>query len=151
MSLTRRTMIKGSLGLTGAAALSAGPLRFRNAAALQETPKKIEYWHRLAGDSAAAVESLAQKFNQEYAGLIEVTSIPQGDIAQLTQKVRAAAAGGGLPGALMADDADVLAVEGLHLLAHGIRTGMIFQQPPIELRRRDRAYDALSGGDPFAV
>lgn len=108
MSFTRRTVLKGSLGLAGAAALAGAPVQLRASAALQTEPKKIEYWHRLAGDSATAIDTLTQQFNAEHAGLIEVTAIAQGDIAQLTQKVRAAAAGGGLPAALMADDADVL-------------------------------------------
>jgi ABC-type glycerol-3-phosphate transport system substrate-binding protein len=101
-------MVKGSFGLAGAVALAGMPMRQRFASA-QGEPKKIEYWHRLSGDSATAIDAVAQQFNAEHAGLIEVTAIPQGDIQQLSQKVRAAAAGGGLPGALMADDANVLA------------------------------------------
>lgn len=70
--------------------------------------KQIEYWHRQTGNAAAAIESAAAAFNEAYAGQIEVLPVAQGDIATLTQKVRTAAAGGGLPAALMADDADIL-------------------------------------------
>jgi sn-glycerol 3-phosphate transport system substrate-binding protein len=107
--MTRRSIVKGTLGLTGAAALAMSPTASRVRGARQGGPMQIEYWHRLAGDSALAIEALAQQFNEEQAGAIEVAAVAQGDIAQLTQKVRAAAAGGGLPAALMADDADVLA------------------------------------------
>jgi multiple sugar transport system substrate-binding protein len=41
------------------------------------------------------------------AGQVEVTAIAQGDIQELNQKIRAAAAGGALPGATMGDDADI--------------------------------------------
>ena len=41
------------------------------------------------------------------AGQVEVTIVAQGDIQELNQKVRAAAAGGGLPGATMGDDYDI--------------------------------------------
>lgn len=68
---------------------------------------KIEYWHRIGGDSAKLLETFAAEFNQQMNGPIEVTSIAQGNIQELNQKVRAAAAGGGLPGAVMADDYDV--------------------------------------------
>lgn len=109
MTLTRRSVVKRSLGFAAAASLAGTSLGSRRAQAFQGEPKKIEYWHRLTGDSATAIDELSQQFNTEFAGQIEVTAIAQGDIAQLTQKVRAAAAGGGLPAALMADDADILA------------------------------------------
>ena len=72
-----------------------------------DTLVEIEYWHRIGGDSALLLETLAGEFSAEHAGQITVTSIAQGNIQELNQKVRAAAAGGGLPGALMADDYDV--------------------------------------------
>ncbi|NWG20689.1 MAG: extracellular solute-binding protein [Chloroflexi bacterium] len=68
---------------------------------------KIEYWHRIGGDSAKLLETFAAEFNEQMKGQIEVTSIAQGNIQELNQKVRAAAAGGGMPGAVMADDYDV--------------------------------------------
>lgn len=76
-------------------------------AALQDGPVAIDYWHRSTGDTILQWEELATAFNAEYTGRVEVTTIAQGDIQELSQKVRAAAAGGGLPGALMADDYDV--------------------------------------------
>ncbi len=58
-----------TVGLAGAA-FAASPLRTRLAFA-QGEPKKIEYWHRLSGDSATAIDAVAQQFNTEHAGLIE--------------------------------------------------------------------------------
>lgn len=107
--VSRRHLVQGSLALSGAAALGSAIRPAGRAAARQAEPVRIEYWHRQSGDAATVIDTLAQQFNEEHVGQIEVSAIPQGDIAQLTQKVRAAAAGGGLPGALMADDADVLA------------------------------------------
>ena len=52
-------------------------------------------------------EKLAAKFNEEMAGQVEVTAIAQGDIQELNQKIRAAAAGGAGEGAAMGDDADI--------------------------------------------
>lgn len=68
---------------------------------------EIEYWHRSSGDTALLFETFAGEFSDQFADEIKVTSIFQGSIQELNQKVRAAAAGGGLPGALMADDYDV--------------------------------------------
>ena len=108
MSLTRRSLIQGSTALAGGLAFAGQQPMSSATLAAQGEVKQIEYWHRLTGDSAAVIDELAQQFNEAFAGQIEVTPVAQGTIAQLTQKVRAAAAGGGLPGALMADDADVL-------------------------------------------
>ncbi|MBA2520396.1 MAG: extracellular solute-binding protein [Chloroflexia bacterium] len=104
-SLTRRraTQAAAALAATIAAGGSIRPAR----AARQDGPIAIEFWHRNEGDAAIAWEALATRFNEEHAGEIAVTPIAQGDIAELGQKVRAAAAGGGLPGGLMADDYDV--------------------------------------------
>lgn len=68
---------------------------------------EIEYWHRQGGDTALLLETLASEFNDANEGKISVTAIAQGNIQELNQKVRAAAAGGGLPGALMGDDYDI--------------------------------------------
>lgn len=102
--ISRRHLVQGTAGLAAAAAIPAG---IRPVAARQDGPIAIEFWHRNSGDAIAAWEELAAQFNEEYAGQFEVTAIAQGEIADLNQKVRAAAAGGGLPGALMADDYDV--------------------------------------------
>ncbi|MEZ4620285.1 MAG: substrate-binding domain-containing protein [Caldilineaceae bacterium] len=67
----------------------------------------IEYWHRQSGDTALLLETLANEFNAAHEGEASVTAIAQGTIQEVNQKVRAAAAGGGMPGALMADDYDV--------------------------------------------
>jgi len=68
---------------------------------------QIEYWHRIGGDSAKLLETFASEFNEQMQGQVAVTSIAQGNIQELNQKVRAAAAGGGMPGVVMADDYDV--------------------------------------------
>jgi len=108
--ITRRGFVSGAAA-TGAAALSLRGMTPERAlarlAALQDGPVAIDYWHRSTGAAAEAWETLATAFNAEYTGQVEVTPIAQGSIQELNQKVRAAAAGGGLPGALMADDYDV--------------------------------------------
>src|SRR5207237_3515161 len=68
---------------------------------------EIDYWHRSTGDGAKALEGLAGDFTKQFDGKYKVTSIAQGDIAELNKKIRAAAAGGGLPGATMGDDYDI--------------------------------------------
>lgn len=67
----------------------------------------IDYWHRASGKAAKGFDDLAATFNKENEGKVKVTAILQGSIADLNKKVRAAAAGGALPGAIMADDYDV--------------------------------------------
>jgi multiple sugar transport system substrate-binding protein/sn-glycerol 3-phosphate transport system substrate-binding protein len=74
---------------------------------LQTEEVAIEYWHRSSGAAAEAWQTLASTFNTEMAGRVKVTAITQGSIQELNQKVRAAATGGGLPGALMGDDYDI--------------------------------------------
>ena len=74
---------------------------------LPDNVVEIEYWHRQGGDTALLLEQLAAEFNAAHEGQVSVTSIAQGNIQELNQKVRAAAAGGGLPGALMGDDYDI--------------------------------------------
>lgn len=77
------------------------------AIAAQNGLVEIEYWHRSSGAAAEGWAALAERFNTEFAGQIQVTQIPQGGIQELNQKVRAAASGGGMPAALMADDYDI--------------------------------------------
>ena len=73
----------------------------------QAGPISIEYWHRSSGAAAEGWEALATRFNEEFADSISITAIAQGNIQELNQKVRAAAAGGGMPAALMGDDYDI--------------------------------------------
>lgn len=71
---------------------------------------EVEYWHRSGGDAAKQLETLAADFSKQYEGKIKLTAIAQAGgnaIADLNKKVRAAAAGGGLPAAAMGDDYDV--------------------------------------------
>jgi sn-glycerol 3-phosphate transport system substrate-binding protein len=68
---------------------------------------EIDYWHRIGGDGQKMLETLAGEFNTQFEGRIKVTPSNQGSIADLNKKVRAAAAGGGMPGALMGDDYDI--------------------------------------------
>jgi len=107
---SRRRFVAGTAGIAAAAAALRGltPERaLARLASLQTGPVAIDYWHRSSGDTIKEWETLAAAFNKEYSGKVQVTPIAQGDIQELNQKVRAAAAGGGLPGALMADDYDV--------------------------------------------
>ncbi len=93
-----------------APATSATPVANTAASSVGTLPGRlieIDYWHRSTGDAAKAFETLAADFNKQYEGKIKVTPSAQGSIADLNKKVRAAAAGGGLPGAMMADDYDV--------------------------------------------
>lgn len=121
--ISRRRFLLGSAGLfTGAWLLSAcgspdatqrgsgEAARIAEPGPVGELPDRvveIEYWHRQQGDTEETLRRLAERFNREHEGRVRVTSIYQGDIDELNQKVRAAAQGGGLPGALMADDYDV--------------------------------------------
>ena len=107
---TRRRFVAGTAGAVAAAAALRGltPERaLARLATLQSGPVAIDYWHRSSGDTIQEWEKLAVAFNEEYAGRVEVTPVAQGDIQELSQKVRAAAAGGGLPGAMMGDDYDI--------------------------------------------
>jgi ABC-type glycerol-3-phosphate transport system substrate-binding protein len=94
-----------------AAAASTAPAAKPAAAAPATGGKTIEidYWHRSTGDAAKALEGLAGDFTKQSDGKYKVTSIAQGDIAELNKKIRAAAAGGGMPGATMGDDYDITA------------------------------------------
>ncbi len=68
---------------------------------------EIEYWHRMGGDAAKILEQFAAEFSQQHEGKIKLISVAQGSIADLNKKIRAAAAGGGLPGVTMGDDYDI--------------------------------------------
>jgi multiple sugar transport system substrate-binding protein len=107
--LSRRRFVGGTAA--AAAGIGLGNLSTSHAlarlAALQSGTAKIDYWHRHSGDTAKEWDKLAAQFNTEMAGKVEVTTVPQGNIQELNQKIRAAAAGGALPGATMADDADI--------------------------------------------
>lgn len=112
--LSRRIFLMGISGVASAAALAAcvAPVAPAASTGSEAAPAadsliEIEYWHRQSGDTALLLEQLAGEFSEASEGTIQVTSIAQGAIAELNQKVRAAAAGGGMPGATMADDYDV--------------------------------------------
>lgn len=114
--LSRRTFLLGVGSMAGAVALAACVAPVAPAASTgteaaavpaADGPIEIEYWHRQGGDTALLLEALAAEFSEASEGAIKVTSIAQGSIAELNQKVRAAAAGGGMPAAAMADDYDV--------------------------------------------
>jgi len=110
-SISRRKLsaLLAAAGVTaGTATVGLPTLHKVAAAAAQDGEVTIEYWHRSSGDAATTWEELASDFNAEFAGKVQVRVIAQGSIAELNQKVRTAAAGGGMPGALMADDSDVM-------------------------------------------
>jgi multiple sugar transport system substrate-binding protein len=107
--ISRRQFAGGAVATS--AALGFGQMSTTNAlarlAAMQDGPVAIDYWHRSSGTAATEWETLAATFNEAMAGQIEVTVVAQGDIQELNQKIRAAASGGGLPGATMGDDYDI--------------------------------------------
>ena len=107
--ISRRRLVAGSAA--AGAAFGLGPMTPERAlarlAALQDAPVAIDYWHRSGGTAAAKWEDLAAQFNTEMAGQVQVTVVAQGEIQELNQKIRAAASGGGLPGATMGDDYDI--------------------------------------------
>ncbi len=114
--LSRRNFLLGLGSVSGAAFLAACVAPAAPAATdaagdaapvMADKLVEIEYWHRNGGDTALLYEQFANEFSAQSEGEIKVTSIFQGNIQELNQKVRAAAAGGGLPGILMADDYDV--------------------------------------------
>lgn len=116
--LSRRGFLLGlgstvSVGLLAAcvapAPQTAAPAASSDTAAapMADSLLEIEYWHRIGGDNALMLETFGQEFSEIHGGEISVLAIAQGSIADLNRKVRAAAAGGGLPAVLMADDYDV--------------------------------------------
>jgi ABC-type glycerol-3-phosphate transport system substrate-binding protein len=163
--ITRRRFLAGALGTLGASLLAAcgqqaaapattAPTTAPDAPAATTAPAAvsqagdavpIEYWHRISGDSAVLLETFAAEFNEQHAGAIQVTSIAQGTIQELNQKVRAAAAGGGMPGAVMADDYDVTAYAASDIIVplddyissseHGLSQDQIADILPNQLNR----------------
>src|SRR3989442_151231 len=95
-----------------AAAGATAPAGATPAAAAPATGTKlvtIDYWHRSSGDAAKQLETLANDYSKQNEGKYKVSAIAQGEIAELNKKIRAAAAGGGMPGATMGDDYDITA------------------------------------------
>lgn len=70
-------------------------------------PVTIEYWYPYGGTVGKAVEAAVSRFNQEQSGRITVKPTFQGTFDQQLAKVRAAAAGGGLPQVIAARESDV--------------------------------------------
>jgi ABC-type glycerol-3-phosphate transport system substrate-binding protein len=122
LKLSRRHFLVGAGSVIGAtlvagcvmpapagttAPAAAGEAAASTVGALPDTLVEIEYWHRMSGDTTLLLETLAAEFSEASEGKIKLTALAQGNIQELNQKVRAAAAGGGMPGALMGDDYDV--------------------------------------------
>lgn len=106
--LSRRRFTSIAAGaLAGGLALHTATAHELAAIAAQNGLVEIEYWHRSSGAAVDGWQALADRFNAEFEGQLRVTQIPQGGIQELNQKVRAAASGGGMPAALMADDYDI--------------------------------------------
>ena len=101
MKLNRRTLAASAV----LAPLASTP--FLRAAGAQTPELPFDHWHRFSGSSAESIDRIAQLFNESNESGYAVTAISQGDIQELNQKVRTAAAGGGLPGSLMGDDYDI--------------------------------------------
>ena len=100
-NLSRRHFLLGLGSVAGASLLAAcvapvapvAPAAGEAAAApLADTLLEIEYWLRLSGDTATLLEALAAEFSEQSEGTIRLTSIFQGTVQELNQKVRAAAA-----------------------------------------------------------
>jgi len=109
-SVSRRSFtgaVAAGIAALGGGVLDRSALHRVASAAAQSGQVNIEYWHRSGGDALTKWEDLASQFNTEFAGKVQVTPVAQSGIQELNQKVRAAATGGGMPGALMADDSDV--------------------------------------------
>src|SRR5262249_43469804 len=87
--LSRRRLVGGTAAT--AAGIGLGNLTTSHAlarlAALQNSPVKIDFWHRHSGDTAKEWDKLAAQFNTEMAGKVEVTTVPQGNIQELNQKI----------------------------------------------------------------
>lgn len=109
--INRRLLVKalglGSAGLAAGFTLDRAGLHRIADVAAQDGPIAIEYWHRSSGAGEEAWQNLADMFNAEFGDRITVTPVFQGGIQELNQKVRAAAVGGEMPGALMGDDYDI--------------------------------------------
>lgn len=110
-TMSRRDMLYrlgfGAAGTLAVAATDGRLLDVVASAAAQNGPLAIEYWHRSEGTAGEAFTKLADQFNAQFGDRVTVTTIFQGGIQELNQKVRAAALGGELPGALMGDDYDI--------------------------------------------
>ncbi len=105
-SVAGATLVAACVPVVPSAA-PAGDAATEGVAVTSDGLVEIEYWHRQGGDTALLLETLAGEFNAANEGQVSVTAIAQGSIQELNQKVRAAAAGGGMPGALMGDDYDI--------------------------------------------
>src|SRR5262245_50907905 len=109
LHISRRRLITGSAAAAASLALwrAESSAVLARIARLHDAPVAIHHWHRHSGAPAAEWEKLAAQFNEAMTGKVVVTTVAQGTIQEHNQKMRAAAAGGALPGASMADDADV--------------------------------------------
>lgn len=110
--VSRRGFVLGSLGLMGAVFLPGcgGQTKTGGSSAVGTLPDKrveIDYWHYQTGDNAKVLQKFAREFGKNYKGKIKLTPVAQGSFDDLSQKMRAAAQGGGLPGAEMGSDNDI--------------------------------------------
>lgn len=103
LKTNRRTFAKSA---AFGAFSTASILKLGSTAMAQDSVLTVDYWHRYGGGRAETLNVLAEMFNEIHPEY-KVSSISQGDIAEANQKLRAAAAGGGLPAALSADDYDI--------------------------------------------
>jgi multiple sugar transport system substrate-binding protein len=116
-NISRRRFLQGMGGVLGVTTLAAcAPVTQAPAQTETEAGESapaadnviaIEYWHRQGGDRNAIFEEFNTTFTEQHDGQYTVMPIYQGNITDLNRKVRAAAAGGGLPGAVMGDDYDI--------------------------------------------
>jgi ABC-type glycerol-3-phosphate transport system substrate-binding protein len=70
-------------------------------------PVTIEYWYPYSSTVGKAVTTAVNNFNQQQAGKIKVNAVFQGTFDQQLAKIRAAAAGGGLPQVATVRESDI--------------------------------------------
>lgn len=100
--LSRRT-----LAASAAFAPFAGMTFFTRTAPVAGQGLTFDYWHRSGGTAGEALVKMAELYSESNEWGHTVTAINQGGIQELNQKIRAAAAGGGMPAATMGDDYDI--------------------------------------------
>jgi sn-glycerol 3-phosphate transport system substrate-binding protein len=94
----------------------------------------IEYWYPYTPPVGTAVEAAVASFNKQWAGQITVKAVFQGTFDQQLAKIRAAAAGGGLPQVATVRESDVSQFDQSGLVVQlddhvkDVRTGLTSQQ-----------------------
>jgi ABC-type glycerol-3-phosphate transport system substrate-binding protein len=101
------TVLLAACGGTGGAGSGSSDGGSGNLPSQLNGPVTIDYWSFYAPPTGLAVQATVDRFNQLYSGKITVRLSYQGNFDQLSAKVRAAAAGGGLPQVVTAREQDM--------------------------------------------